>query len=93
MPETQDGRDGEVVGRGPLQDIALAEMLASWPTSQWISAARAQIAVKMHRIAKVIFCNAHRTALIVCFGLIWLTFFRATRKSRSEVPERGDFGE
>ena len=48
----------------PHRGIAIAVMLASWPTPQWISAARAQIAVKTHRIAKVIFCNAHRTAQI-----------------------------
>ena len=31
-----------------------AVMLASWPSSQWISTARAQIAMKTHRIAKMI---------------------------------------
>ena len=35
--------------------------------------------VKMHRIAKVIFCDAHRTAQIACCGPIWsrlqLSFF------------------
>ena len=45
-----------------LRGIALAVMLASWPTSQWISAASAQIAVKTHRVAKLIFRDAHRTA-------------------------------
>ena len=54
----------------PHRSIAIAMMLASWPTSQWISAARAQIAVKTHRIAKVIFCDAHSTAQIACFGPI-----------------------
>ena len=36
-------------------------MFASWPTSQWIFATRAQIAVNMHRMAKVI--SAMHTAL------------------------------
>ena len=40
---------------------------ASWPTSQWIPAIRALFALKMHRIAKVNFCDAHRTAQIARF--------------------------
>ena len=43
----------------PHRGIALAMMPASWPTSQWISAARVYIAVQMYRIAKEIFCDAH----------------------------------
>ena len=48
-------------------------MLASWPTSQWISEARAQNAVNilMHGIAKMLFCDAHRTAKIACVGPIY----------------------
>ena len=38
----------------PDRGIALAAILPSQPTSQWISAVRVQIAVKMNRIAKVI---------------------------------------
>ena len=37
--------------RSPHRDIARAVMLASWSESQRISAARAQIAAKTHRIA------------------------------------------
>ena len=48
----------------PYRGIALAVMPALWPTSQWISTASAQIAVKMHRIAKLLFSDAHRTAQI-----------------------------
>ena len=49
--------------------IAIAAMPASWPTSQWITAARVQITVKTHCIAKVMFCDAYRTAQIA-FGPI-----------------------
>ena len=38
----------------PHRGIALAAMLPSRSTLQWISAVRVQIAVKMHRIAKVV---------------------------------------
>ena len=34
-----------------LTSIALTMMFASWTASQWIAAARAQIAMKIHRIA------------------------------------------
>ena len=47
-------------------------LLASWPTSEWISAARAQIAIKLYHItnhiAKMIFWDVHRTAQIACYG-------------------------
>ena len=45
-------------------------MHALCPTSQWMCTARAQIAMKPHRVAKVLFCEAHRTAQIACFGSI-----------------------
>ena len=38
----------------PHRGIALAAMLPSQPTSPWVSAARVQIEMKIHRIAKVV---------------------------------------
>ena len=55
----------------PHRDIALVMMHVSWPTSQWTFTTRAQIVAKTHRIAKVIFRDAHSTAQIACFGLIY----------------------
>ena len=48
-----------------IRGIALAMMLVSWPTSQWISATRAQITVNMRRIARVTLCNALHKLLVV----------------------------